>query len=88
MKHLITILALTASTTAFANRPSQPETFEQMCTRNVSGYGTIVNKARMTDKVDGFKFNLVDNGLKKVATCFVDGKGKLTFNVKDVKKGK
>ena len=93
MKYLLLIVAL-ASTSVFANRPpasyyaaaSAPETFEQMCTRRASVYGTVTKKTRLDDKPDGYTLELTENGRKKAAECFVNTRGILTFTVKDVKK--
>ena len=96
MKHAVILLAFVA-TTATANRPpakafevaaAAPETFEQMCTRLSNGYGTIVSTRKMVDKVDGYKLEVVQDKRAKLVECFVDKQGRLTFNVKDVKKAK
>ena len=93
MKHLLIMIAVLSTGSAFAGPPtgvepaaSAPETFEQMCTKRATGYGRVVSKERLADKPDGLKLELVEDGRKKTVECFVNDRGVLTFNVKDVKK--
>lgn len=74
------VLLMSGSVTA-----QQTETFEQMCTKKVMGYGNIVSIEKMKTKREGFNFVVTENGRKKTAVCTVSEEGVLIFNVKDVK---